>query len=229
MSIRLLLPVLILCATCAPNSYAQSTEPIDSKHIYGNADLVLVFQIKRLEMVLEPECKAKLESMHEWLRNVTGLDTTKCEEVIMQFGDDEYENPRRVNEYLGFVFRGEDDIPQEQIDGMLEMGPFESEEYNDKTFYIPGGREPGLYFADNSLLIGECDRVRQFIDAEAESLSTREVPLLENTNRNLDICAYVDFSKEQFHAAFQEMMSEVDMLQESDTVERLTARSTLNP
>lgn len=210
---------------------AQSMESIDSKQIFDNADFILAFQVEKLESHLDEETREHLKTTHEWLQETLGLETALCKEVILQFGAEEYpDSGRGLGETVGIVFRAEDDIPVEQITSMVDRFGLEEGSHNERTYYGETG-PPLFYFHENSLIIGEKERIHELIDSEVESMGDRDVEILEKVSRDSDICVHVKFDNESFRKFFHLLFMEVDNLSDGEaltTIANHAESATLN-
>jgi len=191
---------------------AQSMDVIDSRQIYDDANLIVVFQIERLEKHLSDKTREDLAKTHEWLQELTQLDTASCKEVIMQLGAKEYPDGNKANEAVGFVFRSENEIPQGDIDGLIQMASFDSKLLGEQEYFMGRG-EPAFMFQKNSLLIAEEQRVIQTIESSDEE---RESKIVENISRELDIAAHIDFGNESFKDFFHGMFGFVPSLRDAE-------------
>ncbi len=202
---RLATALLMTCLLGSTGLMAQRMEIVEPRHIYSNANLVLVFQMRNLEAHLTEENREALKKTHAWLYETIGLETARCKEVILQFGADDYlKEFWTVNDFAGFVFRAEDEISGNQISEFAHRFGFEEMTHRERSYIGYFGRGQGFlfHFHENSLIIAEEEPIKSLIDSEVDAADDRDIDLLQNLFVDAEICACVDFDNESFRELF---------------------------
>lgn len=173
---------------------AQSTEFLEGKHVFGNTDLILGCQIASLEAELNDEAKQDLQEIHEFLNDLTGVDTRGISEIILQFGDDDYRFDSAadvIGPTVGIVFRCQEEIPEETVEKFVTKLNLREDHYDDHAYFMRPGIEPAFVFSENSMLIAEKERIFKYLDQLPTDGDAADSSILQHTLVGSEITGHI--------------------------------------
>ena len=173
---------------------AQSTEFMDGKHIFGNAGLIFGCQIASLEAELNDEAKQDLQEIHEFLNDLTGVDTRGLTEVIIQFGDDDYRFDSAVDVIgptVGIVFRCPEEIPEDTVEKFVTKLNRREDKYDGHAYFMKPGIQPAFVFSENSMLIAETERIFKYFDQLRSDGAASDSGILQHTLIGSEITGHI--------------------------------------
>lgn len=177
---------------------AQSTEFMVGKHIFGNTDLILGCQIASLESELNDEAKQDLQEIHEFLNDLTGVDTRGLSEIIIQFGDDDYRFDSAVDVIgptVGIVFRCREEIPEDTVKKFVTKLNLREDQYDGHAYFMRPGIQPAFVFSENSMLIAETERIFKYFDQLRSDGDASDSGILQHTLIGSEITGHIDLEQ----------------------------------
>lgn len=192
---------------------AQSTEFMDGQHIFANTGLIFGCQIASLEAELNDEAKQDVQEIHEFLNDLTGVDTRGLTEIILQFGDDDYRFASAadvISPTIGIVFRCQEEIPKDTIEKFVTKLNLREDKYDGHAYFMRPGIEPAFVFSENSMLIAEKERIFKYLDQLRTDGDAADSSILQHTLVGSEITGHISLEQTGVSRLLKSLITEFE-------------------